>query len=365
MEKINGNKIFNKYYENISKKYPILLKNKKDINNSENKKQKGFTKIFRSLIKKKNNALKNVLENRFNLWKKEAFKDIFIRKTVLVRISVSRDKINNNRNANKLNNINNLKENRPKSADKNMKIIKKKDEKEKKTKNINIINLKKEPENKSPKKVDVNLTKTPNDKNNNKNKKSIFNISSAKETQKNKSIYSTPINNMKHNPAQYLKEISKNKEEKPAPIIYSYYPIKGKNNISKNTFITNYLKKNNDQNGYNSYTNVLASKKKNFTNNARKNYDEKKYTPLKKNISETKLYDKKKDIRNTYTKKNVKNFGSVDSGRKYNNYTAKKENIRKPKLDNENLKKGITTVIQHYLGVKERLDNYNLVPILN
>ena len=61
----------------------------------------------------------------------------------------------------------------------------------------------------------------------------------------------------------------------------------------------------------------------------------------------------------------MKNYASVDNGRKYNNYTTRKEYVQKNKLNNENLKKGVTTVIQHYLGVKERLDNYNLVPILN
>ena len=33
----------------------------------------------------------------------------------------------------------------------------------------------------------------------------------------------------------------------------------------------------------------------------------------------------------------------------------------KSKFDKEALKKGVTTVIQHYLGVMERLDNYSLV----
>ena len=56
------------------------MKNKNNISNNENKKQKGFTKIFRNLIKKKTNVLKNVLENRFDVWKKEAFKGTFTRK---------------------------------------------------------------------------------------------------------------------------------------------------------------------------------------------------------------------------------------------------------------------------------------------
>ena len=93
-------------------------------------------------------------------------------------------------------------------------------------------------------------------------------------------------------------------------------------------------------------------------------YDTKKCINLKKgNFSEKTMFDIKRDIRNTYSKKNENKFISVDNGRKYNHYTAKKENHIKNKFEKENLKKGITTVIQHYLGVKERLDNYNVVQI--
>ena len=38
----------------------------------------------------------------------------------------------------------------------------------------------------------------------------------------------------------------------------------------------------------------------------------------------------------------------------------KKMHNLKKKIDNEILRKGITTVIQHYLGVREKLDNYGL-----
>ena len=363
MEKNNG-KTFNKYNANKNKKYPFLLKNKNTISNNETKRQKGFAKIFRNLIKKKTNILKNVLENRFNIWKKEAFKGTFIRKTVLVRISVSRDKINKHRNVNKLNNMKEINENKPKSADKDLKFIKKKDEKEKNVKNINIINVKKENEIHSPKKKEVNLARTPYNIINKQDKNPIYDTYSEKINQKNKKIFSTPINNIKNKYVQNKKVINEHSDAKPTPILYSYYPVKVKN-TQKNNLNTNTFKKKNDYHGYNSYTNVLSSRKKNLANNGIKNNANKNYDNLKNNFSETKLLDKKRDISNTYTKKNFKNYTAVDNGRKKNNYTTKKEHIQKTKFYDENLKKGITTVIQHYLGVKERLDNYNLVPILN
>ena len=99
-------------------------------------------RIFRNLIKKKNNGIKDILDKKFNKWKKEAFKDSFFRKTILVRISVSRDKILRNRNSNRLSRAKDIKEDRPKSANKKLKDIKRIDNEEKNS-NINNIKLKK------------------------------------------------------------------------------------------------------------------------------------------------------------------------------------------------------------------------------
>ena len=360
MEKNNG-KIFNKYNENKNKKYPLLMNNK---NNNENKGQKGFAKIFRNLIKKKTNVLKNVLENRFNMWKKEAFKGTFIRKTVLVRISVSRDKINQNRNTNRLNNMKEINDNRPRTAEKKIKYLNKRNEIESNINNINIKNVKNENEVNNPKKAEMNLTQIRNNLINKHDKNPLYGTYTEKTKQKSKNIFSTPINNMKNKKYENKKATNENNNTKQAPIIYTYYPEKFKN-LSKNTLNTNTLKKKFDYHGYNSYTNVLSNRKKNLTNNATKSNNDKNLINLRSNFSETKLFDKKRDITNTYNKNNMKNYASVDNGKKYNNYTTKKEYNQKYKLNNENLKKGITTVIQHYLGVKERLDNYNLVPILN
>ena len=357
-------KNFNKYNANKKKKLASLMNKKNIISNNENKRQKGFTKIFRNLIKKKTNIMKNILENRFNMWKKEAFKGTFIRKTVLVRISVSRDKIDKNRNYNRLNDMKEINDNRPRTAEKKLKCLNKKNEKVNNLKNINIIDMKKKNEFNSPKKTEVNLSQIKNNIINKQDKNSLYDTYTEKAKQKIKHIYSTPINSTKIKKEQNKKTINENNNTKPSPIIYTYYPEKGKN-ISKNILKTNTLKKQYDYHGYNSYTNVLSNRKKNLTNNIIKSNNDRKLIYLKSNFSETKLYDKKRDIKNTYTKKNMKNFTSVDNGRKYNNYTTKKEYNQKNNLNKENLKKGITTVIQHYLGVKERLDNYNLVPILN
>lgn len=67
----------------------------------EKKKSKGFTRILRSIIKKNNEILKNILKTRFIEWRKESLKGLKIKKTILIRISVSREKDYKNR-SNKL-----------------------------------------------------------------------------------------------------------------------------------------------------------------------------------------------------------------------------------------------------------------------
>lgn len=93
--------------ENISKQKNenenILNHNLNDLepNNEqpkEKKKSKGFTRILRSIIKKNNEILKNILKTRFTEWRKEALKGLKVKKTILVRISVSKEKDYKNRN---------------------------------------------------------------------------------------------------------------------------------------------------------------------------------------------------------------------------------------------------------------------------
>ena len=58
----------------------------------EKEKPKGYTRIFRNIIKKKSEIMKNILKNRFTKWRKESLKGLIVKKTIIVRISVSREK---------------------------------------------------------------------------------------------------------------------------------------------------------------------------------------------------------------------------------------------------------------------------------
>ena len=68
----------------------------------EKEKPKGYTRIFRNIIKKKSEIMKNVLKNRFTKWRKESLKGLIVKKTIIVRISVSREKDYKDRYKNKL-----------------------------------------------------------------------------------------------------------------------------------------------------------------------------------------------------------------------------------------------------------------------
>lgn len=68
----------------------------------EKEKPKGYTRIFRNIIKKKSEIMKNILKNRFLRWRKESAKGLIVKKTIIVRISVSREKDYKDRYKNKL-----------------------------------------------------------------------------------------------------------------------------------------------------------------------------------------------------------------------------------------------------------------------
>ena len=68
----------------------------------EKEKPKGYTRIFRNIIKKKSEIMKNILKKRFLRWRKESAKGLIVKKTIIVRISVSREKDYKDRYKNKL-----------------------------------------------------------------------------------------------------------------------------------------------------------------------------------------------------------------------------------------------------------------------
>jgi len=73
---------------NVSSKAPKMYNNK------------GFVRIFRNLIKKKDKNRKKIIGNHFIKWRKESLKGLKIKKTIVVRISVSREKDSQNKHKN-------------------------------------------------------------------------------------------------------------------------------------------------------------------------------------------------------------------------------------------------------------------------
>ena len=52
--------------------YKIVNRTKENYNSNDDKKNKGYVRIFRKIIKRNNNILKNIINNRFKKWQKEA-----------------------------------------------------------------------------------------------------------------------------------------------------------------------------------------------------------------------------------------------------------------------------------------------------
>ena len=67
------------------------IENKKNSELKTKKKMKGYCRFLRNVIKEKSKLLKEIMQNRFFKWRKDALKGK-IKKTVMIRISVSREK---------------------------------------------------------------------------------------------------------------------------------------------------------------------------------------------------------------------------------------------------------------------------------
>ena len=387
MEKSNERKINNIKNEK-NQKNPLLNEKMKGNKDDNVKKNKGYTKIFRNLIKRKQNILKNILDNKFTKWKKEAFKDTFFLKKILIRISVSKDDIFKNRfNSNRLNKENYINKNKQKNLSSDCCLTKNKKEKIKDN-NITISNIKRKNVNDFDKKEksNENMKEIPLKSLYKNDKTSLTNTSFQKIKQNNNIIitsnYSNNISIPKTNITKNMKKTFDKKNEiaqynypKPVPTLYTYDPNKNKNlskNVNHNKIINktknitnNIYTKINNYGTYNNYTNSLSPIRPQINNNQSKNkdiitpYSFKKYKNPNRNYSEKAIFNKDKSITNTFQIKNINKLYSPDERIKFNNYTAR---IKDKKLEKEKLKKGITTVIQHYFGVRETFNNYNLLP---
>ena len=199
----------------------------KNINNSnitkEGKKPKGYSRFFRNVIKEKSKVLKDILQKRFFKWRKDALKGK-IKKTVMIRISVSKEKepknrylINKaqpkefsksvNKNDYKAFNINNL----PKDIN-NIRIQKvenienedKVKENNKKNNNI-IINTNNNINNKNN---NIFVNNKKNNKEENKDKAKIYKKVNAIKNTGNKQLLKQPLKNQIKQPININKPIN-------------------------------------------------------------------------------------------------------------------------------------------------------------
>lgn len=101
---INNENLSEKYNQNESTQNLNMVK---PVNISSKEGQiptnKGYVRFFRNIIKKKDKNRKKIIENRFSKWRKESLKGLKIKKTIIVRISVSREKDLKNKYKNKFN----------------------------------------------------------------------------------------------------------------------------------------------------------------------------------------------------------------------------------------------------------------------
>ena len=237
------------------------------------KKRKGFVRIFRNCIKKKEEIRKKIIQKRFIKWLKQSLKGSKIKQTLMIRISVSKEKdYNDYKNKYKMN-IGDEEE-RPKSV--NKKIVKSID----KYQNNNKI--------KKEKNKDVIIQ--PNIKTYSKNNETDDNFIIAKR-----------INNYKGNNDTRKRNEIKNKligNITNPQISYKKYNHYSSNNLYQmNNNITSYSQINNSNsiiNNNNTYTKIepLKFQTININTNPKITYNNQKITynsSIKRNINESSL----------------------------------------------------------------------------
>ena len=414
-----------KLNENISlKKEENKIINQKEDNIKPIQKRKGYVRTLRNLIKKKHIVAKNIIQKSFKLWKEETLKRLIIRRTIIIRLSISKEK--------------DQKQRFHTEGD----LMESIDNKNKNSKTL--INFGNDDNNNST----GSIYKSKYNLNNDNHK---FNNTSELMIPKEKKDYRKLIPNLKYN---YDKEIIRpidinniiqnnrlitfpNREFKPLynsrsnlnikmnindnQKKYLDYPLNKINNYRKINEYKNYnnvsrhdivYKSNNEKNGKKPFNDIIDTKYKNliYTNNNkpkylnnningylshrnvylpyqtqtyRSNYKRiekpeinnfkldniKKYTPLTKNNPSTLLNYNYSFFRNVYPNNNTKYStntyklqpykGIIDRSN-YNSFTFRREmKLNKPQqeYDMQTLKKGVTTVVQHYSGIKEKLNN--------
>ena len=413
----------------------------------EKKKSKGFTRILRSIIKKNNEIMKNILKARFTEWRKEALKGVKVKKTILIRISISKEKDYKNRNMKldevkekeKSKSINKFDiksfkfpkekitynivrekiDNQDSVNNNNIKIVNtefKNIEKKKYNNNNNIVI---EKNNNINIKNEIGKNKEIKNEINNTNlkpqKTKLINISNEKpkytpqtnrnikkqiiDSKNNLSNKFIKIDNTSQKNKTYIKNIQNSKEKvdsnKKRPIninnigmIYSSSTIK-KNNKEKeqkyismkNDYLTDSKTLFNDKNqkkgyyiknnGYHDNKIFDISKSVNLNDKGYASQTTYKKIDYRKNVNDmNRTKDISSDInlysRKTYQVNKNKNVSVNNNNSSYMNYNSRIQITSIDKeIDPEKLKNGVTTVIQHYEGKSEQLQNYENNSFIN
>lgn len=370
-----------------------IKNNKTNLSLKQRKKPKGYSRFLRNVIKEKTKVMKEIIQNRFFKWRKDALRGK-IRKTVMIRIAVSKEKepknrylINKpnpkefsksvNKNDYKAFNINNIpKDNINNIRIQNVKNIEKEDKEKNKDKykksdinkniNTNISNRnkntldnkknnKEENKDKVYKKININKNKDnqPN-KQNKQNKQqinTISNIPKAKPIPKQDKVYKHKINITDY---EIPKETPKTR--KTNPIYSSNTSISNKKEIPNN--YKNYSKDLNKNNNNNIGIAYSSSSKQNYISNYRK----------KNNLSEIpKEYSKAIGKYHDYTSMPVKtvkiDLTEDNKNKNYNNVTYNPRTFkRQNRNDYNNLAYNKTNNLNNKLlntNTYHRKDNTN------
>jgi hypothetical protein len=180
---------------------------------------------------------------------------------------------------------------------------------------------------------------------------------------------------------QYLNKSNNDKNNLKEKLEHKYRKIKVNLNVNMNNKIRNAQNNLERKNvGNLSHKNILTPNKsaKNMniisdkgvlqkTNTSLKPYNTKKYVPLSKNLSAKKIKENYTNYKKIYHNKNDLLLNSLKKNRdinktNFNNNTFSREHrISSPAkpFDRNSLKKGITTVFQHYSWITEEFNNYN------
>ena len=327
---------------------------KKDVSEC---KIKGYEDLFKKIINKKSEKMNKIARKKFRFWKDKLNK-IIVTKTILVRISISKEKDKKDR-SNSDATLNTCKRKVKKINDKIL-ISNNKNSDIKKTNYKPLYNLR-------------NIENSNSTENSSSTKKYKYNITSNLDNIK-QNITNFRNNNKLLNSAKSQKtfdrkkliEISNNSNYK----FYKDRPLGEK-------YIDIHKKENNSLNSEKLFYKKCEIK---FDNKSRSicpsNKIKNKIQPIivsqyntKKIIQPKNIFTGKKikgiaNFRNAFLNNNSNSLNSSwlnkmdNKNMIFKTYSSKKDNRIKGRFLDNSLRKGITTVFQHYKGICEELDNF-------